>query len=353
MALNKSLVQTFRKNMLLVGSGWRAYFAPYNATLGSAKADTTQGPKILDLQTLGPIVDSSLPSGWYDLGWIKDYALTPQSQIGKVRSGYLGAVRALYKTSVGEEFTFKFREISKMAYKIATGSQVFNLLKNSATSTVGPLSGSGAQTVAMSSYTANTRALAVPAGSGSLFAAGDYIVCDKDYTANAGGLQGENAIPVFPNQVTDVDYIRKTSDFVARIDSISTDTLTLTTPGFIGGGSGDPTGNVVPQSGSKIQKIIGFASREGGTFVQEWSGMFVMDHQDGSQTLFYYPHIAISQFRNMSSWDLENAGATDTKGYDLESVMESMAFEDPLDGQTVVCYRAFYPATGIGRSITV
>ena len=72
MALQKSLVQPFRKNVLLVGSGWRAFFAPYNIALGSAVASTTTGPTILDLQKNGPFDDANLPAGWFDLGGIRE-----------------------------------------------------------------------------------------------------------------------------------------------------------------------------------------------------------------------------------------------------------------------------------------
>src|SRR5438046_4296792 len=129
MVLSKSLQQPFRQNQLMIGAGWRAFFAPYNVALGSAVANVAVGPKILDLQSALPIDDANLPSGWFDLGWVKDVKITPGSKIGQVRSGYRGAVRALYRGQVGETLEFKFREGTRMAYKIASGSEIFNLLK--------------------------------------------------------------------------------------------------------------------------------------------------------------------------------------------------------------------------------
>jgi hypothetical protein len=84
MALSKALVQPFRKNVLLIGAGWRSFFAPYNPALGSAVASTVLGPTILDLQTYGPFNTNAPPTGWTDLGWIKDFKLTPGSKIGQV-----------------------------------------------------------------------------------------------------------------------------------------------------------------------------------------------------------------------------------------------------------------------------
>jgi hypothetical protein len=309
---------------------------------GQASVYSATGPKILDLQAIGPFNESSMPAGWFDLGWITDFKLSPQSKTGQVRSGFRGAVRAQYIGQVGEAFELRFKEVGRMQTQIATGKQVFNLLRNTVASTVGPLNGSGATRVSMQSYSAATPSVTVATGSGALFSVGDYIVCDQDYDGTSYGLIGDNAMPLLNGQVTDVDYIRKTSDYVARITGISSDTLTLSSP-FIGGGSGSGTPNTGPSAGAKVQKIRGWAAREGGSFIMEWSAIFTMTTVDGDQILLYYPHISASQFRDISSFSLENAGQTDLKGYDLDAVFEALAFEDPLDGETVVGYRAFFP----------
>lgn len=345
MALNKSLQQTFRKDLLNIGAGYRAFFAPYNISLGSAQADTTQGPKILDLQTLGPINTDTPPTGWVDLGWIKDLTPAPQSNIGKVRSGYRGAVRAIYRGLVGETLDFKFRESTRMAYKIATGTQIFNLLSSPATVTSGPLSGTGQPAVSMLAYAASGSVGLLTVASASGFTVGQYVVADKDYDGSSYGLIGENATPVFQGMVTDTNYIRKTSDFIGRITAINGQVLTIDQP-FTGGGCGNPTGNTVPQTGSKVQVITGWVAREGGSYITEWSAFFVMQMMDLGQILLYYPHLTLSNFKGMPTWDLENAGTTDLKGYELDTSMEAMAFDDPIDGETVVGYKAFYPGPG-------
>lgn len=351
MALQRSLTQTFRKNMLAVGSGWRAYFAPYNPAIGSAVADTALGPKILDLSQ-GPFNDSALPAGWYDLGWIKDANIAPESKIGKVRSGYRGAVRAEYRGQVGEKISFKFREMSRMATKVATGGDVFNLLDGGVASTSGPLAGSGTTAVSMVSYDANGPTLVVAAAASGSFPVGSLIVCDLDYNGTDYGIVGDAGTHIFQGQVVDANYLRKTSDYVARVVANVGGTLTLSKR-FVGGGSGltAATAYTEPQAGSKVQPIIGFAAREGGTFIKEWSAMFLMDTQDLGQFLVYYPHIAPSQFRGMGGWQLEDIGTTDTQGYELDCEMESLAFDDSIDGQTCVRYLAYYPPIGADVSI--
>jgi hypothetical protein len=360
MALSKALVQPFRKNTLLIGAGWRSFFAPYNIALGSGVANTQLGPTILDLQTQGPFNTNAPPAGWTDTGWIKNFKLTPGSKIGQVRSGYRGAVRAQYRGEVGESFEFSFREAARMQFKIAVGNTPFNLLNGSTPSTLGPLSASGAPKTAMVSYSPGPPATLTVASAAAISASGGtYIVADLDYTAAnfpgqgnpPSGIVGAAGVPLQPFAVTDIDYIRKTSDFVARVTSVTTNVLTLDQP-FVGGGSGltlpAPTS---PPTGSNVQTISGWAVREGATFVTEWSGLFVMDTIDAAQIAIYYPHVSIAQFKDIQAWTIENQGTTDQTGYDLDCMMNALAFDDPLDGETVVGYKAFYLRTNQAAAI--
>jgi len=340
--------------MLLIGAGYRAFFAPYNAALGSSVANTALGPTVLDLQTGGPFSTITPPTGFTDLGWIKDFKVTPASKIGQVRSGYRGAVRAQYRGQVGESFEFKFREASRMAWKIASGTDPINLLNTTVSSTAGPLSASGAPTATMSNYSVVGGVATLTLGSspsGAGITVGSYLVCDLDYDLVSYGLIGEAGVPIFNGAVTDVDYIRKTSDFVARAVAINGNAITLDQP-FVGGGSGTSanpnlnTAQGTPPTGSKVQAMKGWAAREGGTFITEWTGLFLLDTVDQAQIAFYCPHVSISQYRGEQPWAIENVGTTDLTGYELDCVMECLAYDDPLDGETVCAYHAFYARPG-------
>ena len=355
-ALPRSLVQPFRKNELIIGSGWRCYFAPYNIALGSGVANTAVGPTNLDLTT-GPF-DSNNPQnyGFIDLGWIKDFKLTPESKIGQVRSGYRGAIRAQYRGQVGESFEFKFREYGRLQYRIATGTNVINLLSGTTGGgTTGPLSASGAPNVTVSSYASGTAPYGVggqgvaptltvgSAPSGAGIAVNSYIVCDADYNTTTYGIVGDSGTPVFQNAVTDVDYIRKNSDYVARVTAINGNVLTLDQP-FAGGGSGTPA-PIGPGSNTyKVQAIKGWAAREGGTFISEWTALFLMNTIDNAQIAVLYPHVSIVQNKDVAAtWAIENIGTTDLGGAELDAAYQALAYDDPLDGETVVGYKAFYP----------
>lgn len=357
--LPKSLQQPFRKNMLSVGAGWRAFFAPYNAALGSAVASTVSGPTILDLTT-APFTDTSQPiaTAFYDLGWCKDVKVTPESKIGQVRSGYRGAVRAQYRGQVGESFELKFREYGRMQYALGSGTNVLNILGASGLSggTTGPLSASGAPKTLASAYTAGTfpwgvggagvaPTITVASASAAQISVGSYIVADLDYTLGTFGLVGDNGTPVFKNAVTDIDYIRKNSSYVARVTAIGTNTiLTLDQP-FIGGGSGNPVPNfngTAFTTQPSVQMISGFCAREGGTFISEWTALLLNTTIDQAQMFIYYPHVSIMSEKDLAgSWSIENVGTTDLGGYEMDAQFAALAFDDPLDGETVVSYKGY------------
>lgn len=369
MALPRSLTQIFSPAKLVVGAGWRCYFAPFNRALAATTAQTIFGPTILDLTT-GPF-DSNNPwnfesggaaapnTSFTDGGWIKDFKMTSESKIGQVRSGYRGAIRVQYRGQVGESIEFKFREYGRQQYKMAAGTNVINLLGASGLSggTSGPLSASGAPNIAVSSYSAGSPPYGIggkgvaatltlaSAPAGAQIGVNSYIVCDIDYNTASFGLVGDTGVPVFQNAVTDIDYIRKNSDYVALVTAINGNVLTLQYP-FVGGGSGNPApygpASISPQS--KVEVIKGWTSREGGTFIAEWTALFLNNTIDGAQLGAYYPHLSIGQPRDVAaSWAIENIGTTDLGGFELDAQYNALAFDDPLDGETIVSYRMYYP----------
>lgn len=366
MPLPKSLTQPLRQGQLTVGSGWRAYFATFNQQLAVSNSSTAVGPSVYDLQVFNRLVDGALPVGWYDLGYIDNVKFTPGSKVGNVVTGYRGAIRAKYRAEVGEKLAFDMQEVSRMSMSISSGMQIFNFLKTtSAASLVGPLSSSGTPAIPMgaSGYSATGFAgatsglptLAVPAGSGAAFAAGSMIVCDQDYTPGSFGFIGDAGANVFPGAVTNVDYIRMTSDYVNGVSAVlagavgGQDALILTGP-FVGGGNSlTGTPNIAPTAGAKIQAITGYGPREGGTFLREWSAMFVLGTVDGSQILKYYPRVAPDTNGGVTGKNL--TGATSLQMYGYSATFDAMAYDDPFDGETVVSYMGYFPHPGTAPAI--
>ena len=370
MPLPKSLTQPLRKGQLTVGAGWRAYIAPFNQELADNNNSSLIGPTIYDLQVMNRFIDgnSGPPAGWFDLGNLKEFKFTPGSKTGNVVAGYRGAIRAKYRAEIGEKVSCTFNEMSRTVTRITTGSQVFNALKSTATaSTIGPLSSSGIAAIPMgasgylptgmaSGPTMGLPTLFVPAGSGTLFPAGSMIVCDQDYNNTSFGYVGDAAANVFPGAVTDVDFIRKTSDYVASVSTViptaitGQDALILVGP-FMGGGNSATTSPVytAPSSGAKVQQIYGYVSREGGTYIAEWSAIFLLDTVDASQMLFYYPRLSPDQYAGLTEEALQNA--TSIKQFDQSGTFDALAFDDPLDGETVCRYSAYYPHSGTNLQV--
>lgn len=365
-AFPKSLSQSLRPGQMSIGSGWRAYFAPFNTTAAKAANSTTVGPSILDLNNQGPFFEGGLPPNWYDLGYIKDAKVSPGTKFASIKTGHRNVTRMKFIGDLSETLEIKFMERSRMVDSITSGMQVFNLLSNptfanSATLT-SPLgaSGSTAVPVALSGYyptgftatlSAGLPTLTVPAGSGAAFPAGTYIVADDDFTPGTSGYVGDSAALVYPGAVNDIDYIRKTSDYVARVQTVipgvsgGADGLVLSGP-FVGGGNSVIAGkaNFGPTSTAKVQIIKGYSRRNGGTKIMDWSCLLLLDTEDESQFALYYPHISPNALKGLSMDTITDATGLMEIGADTE--FEAMAFDDPIDGDTVLSYLAYYPNAG-------
>jgi hypothetical protein len=94
----------------------------------------------------------------------------------------------------------------------------------------------------------------------------------------------------------------------------------------------------------KVQAIEGFVDREGGSFFQEWSALFVMEGAQGERIFFHYPRLqslgsaaeAVSLLAGKQNGTLERVM--------LAGEFRALPVTDPLDGERVVCYRSYLPA---------
>jgi hypothetical protein len=364
--MSKSLYQPLRQGQLSVGSAWRAYYAPFNKVAALASSYSTVGPRILDLQNQGPFSSETLlnASLFYDCGLCGDIKPTNGTKFGSIKTGSRNMTRAMYVGDVSETLDVTFMERSRTVDRISSGMQVFNLLENNAFAgtLTGPLSASGtaALSLASSGYLANgvpgtntagSPTLLVAAGSGAMLSAGQYIVCDQDYTPGTSGYVGDAAALVIGNGVTDVDFIRKTSDYVARIVGIvptviaGFDAVVLNAP-FVGGGNNIIPANATyaPGATAKIQVIKGTVRRNGGSKIAEWTGLFLLDTDDGSQFAMYYPRLVSQSVKGLQGKNITDA--TGLSEFGMQTTFEALAFDDPLDGESVVSYTAYYPSSG-------
>ena len=90
--------------------------------------------------------------------------------------------------------------------------------------------------------------------------------------------------------LTDVDYIRRVTFNVSLVAQVAPTGLTLATP--LPGGA--------PAAGAKLQAVTGFVDREGGSFYQEWSALFLMQGSQGERIFFHYPRLQSHERRGGS-----------------------------------------------------
>ena len=121
---------------------------------------------------------------------------------------------------------------------------------------------------------------------------------------------------------------------VALVSQVSGTGLTLAEP--LPGGA--------PAAGAKLQAVTGFVDREGGSFYQEWSALFVMQGSQGERIFFHYPRLQAMTRRGGGGNTAQREDQNGPWRATLKGQFLALPVTDPLDGERVVCYRSFLPA---------
>jgi hypothetical protein len=311
-----------------MGRSVRAYFAPVDRV--------HRVPTLFDPSVNGRFATNAPPAPWIDLGWIEDFTRKSASKFGELVTGSPGTTQFQVRTTVDATVAFRFKAWSKLSMALAAGSQHMNLIVPVAG---GAANGSGCKGIPPVNLAAGSTAtfLSLAASDAAGFAAGSLVTVDVDYTGQTGFVGSG----VYASYVTsasavnsDPDYIRRVSFNVARIASVATTGsapgLTLAQPLIAG----------VPASGMRVQPITGFVDREGGTFFQEWSALFVVDGEQGERILFHYPRL-----QSMAG-PAESATAlvSPLERFSLNAVFRALPVTDANDAEQVVCFRSFLPS---------
>jgi hypothetical protein len=106
----------------------------------------------------------------------------------------------------------------------------------------------------------------------------------------------------------------------------------------------EPLPGGVPSTGAKVQAILGFVDREGGSFYQEWSALFVMQGSQGERISFYYPRLQSMQSAEEGTVPLDAKRKDGLERVLLKARFLALPVADALDGERVLCYRSFLPA---------
>ena len=101
-----------------------------------------------------------------------------------------------------------------------------------------------------------------------------------------------------------------------------------------------------PQNGAAVQKITAFVDREGGAFLQQWTGLFVAEEESGGRVCFFYP--LLSPCTVKKEWVRESLIEIQNPigELSLQASFTALPTLDGNDAALVLCYRSYFPASG-------
>ncbi len=308
----------------------RAYFAP---------VDRVNGPTaIFDPSKDSGFLLDAPPRPWIDLGWIENFRRTNTSQIAALSGGTTGAVMAQARQELGARVDFEFRDWGKLQMALSGGAEHMNVL---ATDQSASRAGSGGIPLPALPVLPGSNASELLLGAGVVagFQPGDLVACDVDYMQQLGYI-GTGINAAYVNNPADVrqdtNYVRRVTFNVGRVAQVTQTSLMLAQA--LPGGA--------PACGAAVQKITAFVDRDGGSFFQQWSGLFVAEGEAGGRVCFYYP--LLSPCTTKPEWERET-------GIDIQKPIRELALQasfvalptvDINDGAQVLCYRSYFPAEG-------
>ncbi len=300
----------------------RAYFAPVSRAAGQVPT-----PTLFDPAENGSFGLDRPPAPWIDLGWITGFTRTSGTVVSPVRSGAPAVAQLQTRTEIEATVRFAFESWGKLQMSVAAGTQQMNLLAVASGSSA---AGSGGMAVTATALAAGSSAttLNVGAAGASGFAIGGLLAVDLDYATGFTGFVGSGVSGAYlRTAVGDVHYVRRVTLNVGRVLAVSNGVLTLEAPLIAG----------VPTAAMKVSPVVGFCDREGSSFFQEWSALFVGEGQQGERVIWHYPRL-----QTMSGIAEETAKAGD--GYQslrLAGAFRALPVVDAVDGENVVCFRSY------------
>lgn len=355
-----------RPAMVPVLRQMRAYFAPVNRT--------TETPAIFDPSATGAFPLSSPPSPWLDLGWIEGFDRFYDTPTDVVRSGTKAFPATQFRGPLEARVDFDFKEWGKLQMALAGGSENMNVLATASGATPAPSGGTPIPAVAILPGSTASQ-LVLGAGALGGFAIGNLVAVDLDYQQQIGYVGSGISAAYVSNAAAvnnDANYVRRVTFNVGRVVEITSNALILAQPLLAG----------APASGASVQVVTAFVDREGGSFFQEWSALFVAEPESGGRVCFYYPRLSPNpgaahgvSLKSATGWTPPKSGGATTTAKStnpsanagsatqkfiredfevIDSPIQSLSLHasfialpyiDTNDGQTVLCYRSYFPAS--------
>ena len=356
-----------RPAMVPVTRQMRAYFAPVNRT--------TEAPTIFDPSRAGVFALDSPPAPWLDLGWIENFERYYETPTDVVRSGAMAMPALQFRGPIEARVEFDFREWGKLQMALAGGSEHMNVLATS--SSAGPAPSGGTPIPGAAVMAASTASeLVIGEGVATAFAVGNLVAVDVDYQQQIGYVGSGISAAYVSNPVAvnrDLNYVRRVTFNVGRVVEVTATSVILSQPLLAG----------TPATGASAQVVAAFVDREGGSFFQEWSALFVAEAESGGRVCFYYPRLSPNpgagsggvSMKSGAGWKPPKTGgavrttaiantprngaksssqkflreefaeiARPLTAVGLHASFVALPFTDTNDGQTALCYRSYFPA---------
>lgn len=313
-----------RAPMSPVGRRLRAYFAPVDRQ--------TSTPAVFDPARHGAFAPDSPPAPWVSLGSIENLKRTAGTRVQAARAGMKGAAAAQFRSQLDARIEFDFREWGKLQMALAGGSQHMNVLASDANAEAVPSGGTPLSAVAV---LPGSTAQEIVFGMGAVdtFGVGDLIAVDLDYQQQTGYV-GAGVAAAFIKDPADVqrdaNYIRRVTFNVGRVASKTATSVVLAQP-LIGG---------APPANANAQKVVAFVDREGGSFFQEWSALFLLEEDSGGRLCFYYPRLQPAAPAQETTCEI----AAPIESWSPHASFIALPFTDRIDGEQAVCWRSYFPA---------
>jgi hypothetical protein len=307
----------------------RAYFAPVNRAAGL--------PTLFDPAQVGRFPLQTPPAPWIDLGWISKFVRKSGTKVDALRAGAPAVAVAQVRTEVDASVSLEFETWGKLQSALASGSEQTNLLITAPGAAPNGSGGLAATPVPLVGTASTASALNIGAAAAAAFSPGSLVAVDIDYTGQTGyigaGISAayvRSAATAGPVGSPDINYVRRVTLNVGVVASIDNGILELASPLP----AGAPTANM------QVSQLAGFCDREGASFFQEWSALFILPGTQGDRILYHYPRLQAIQ----SSAEATEPLAAPLETIRLAATFRALPVKDANDGETVLCFRSYLPA---------
>ncbi len=312
-----------RSQMATTGRAVRAYAAPVDRA--------TECYPAFDPAFQGQFDLDAPPNPWIDLGWVENFQRTAATKFEPLRTGPAANITVQYRTQPEARLEMDFQCWGKLQLALSGGSQQMNVLAEAPSSPPQPSGGTPLPASPVQAGSSPTEIVLTPDQLAN-YDAGNIVAVDFDYSGATGylgsGAAGDYlAAPLAGPSY--IDLIRRITFNVSRVSGKTANSLLLGQPLL-----------APPVVGMGVQRVAAFVDREGASFFQEWSGLFIIAPDTGGRSCFYYPRLQTAA----AGYETRQDFAAPLFSHRLHATLRALPTIDTNDSETVLCYRSYFPA---------